>query len=227
MLDDVSFSTFFLSIKIFLSRVVLESLIGARAAATLAATEYGVLYGSLLASGIIIMTVLISTLRTDRNRNILVCIFSFGLSWAMIFITCQTRNADSGWLITVHRSQRYIYTPKFICALCILSQVLPVICYSISKQSFIRKTAVFAISLIYLTGINIHNQFNYRSSIGEGRRIRTFVQEVHQEMIKAKNGQDYKAEHVFNRGGHWDIIININERLNRIESGNNHIDPNK
>jgi hypothetical protein len=46
-------------------------------------------------------------------------------------------------------------------------------------------------------------------------------------MIKAKNGQDYKAEHVFNRGGHWDIIIDINARLNRIESGNNHIDPKK
>ncbi|MFC1762666.1 hypothetical protein ACFL6U_11370 [Planctomycetota bacterium] len=207
---NLSFSTVWLSTKVFLCRSLVGAFTGTGVVSSVVASEDGVAYVCLAGIVIILLTILASTFQHNRVRHLSWCILGFGLALGFIFVSCATRNGDQSWIF---RGNWREYTSRLVCALCILTQLVPVLWQALSKQVFLRKTLLLTAIVIYLIAINIHGQFFYRSPLGEGRRLRAFVQEVHQDMIRAKQGDNYKEEHVFNRGGHWDIVLNIDKRL--------------
>jgi len=210
---EFSIENFLLAIKVFFARVIFESIFGAHVTNLLINGE-SILYIFGISICIICLAFCVAMAGDSPRKRTMILggaiIYGFAIVYISILIRCTTPDIKINFL----REQyfvRYIYVPKLIFAGVIIYQAATIFFTIVRKSKCIRLIFIFSL-IFYLAAVNYDNAHLYRDSVEEGRRVREFLLSVQYDLKYKKEGKFYQPVHKLDRGGKWDIIIEIDKR---------------
>lgn len=206
---DVSLESILWAMKVFITRVVFESVLGARAT-TLLAANGGLHY--IYAGAFLILCLLANMIRTSerRLRETVLTAGVIALAFGIVQISTLVRYVGpEARLIHLENPflQRYIYVPKLIFTAFLLSQLVPRLQRYYSRFDVPQKTVFLALCGAYILGISGDNQFLYRGSRSEGLRVKSFVESSYTDLLRARKGESHRVMHTLSRDDGWDIVL--------------------
>jgi hypothetical protein len=212
----ITFGSFALATKLFLTRVLFEMVSGAKVSTALlsAVPEGGHLLGFVVLSILVFLTVTGSSTSQVKWATPLALLLMFGVVFASV---AARISSDFITEISNPYLQRYFYVPKLVVAVLLLSQVVPRVRNSMSRVGLLAKGLVLASVAIYLLEDNRVNNYLYRSSLSEGRRVEGFLADVQTNVERARAGLPYASERILQREDPWNLILSVNNHVGKID----------
>lgn len=207
------------SCRVFLSRVIVEILVGPRITIALEARHKGWVT-CLVGAGLLIFWVLFRIHRSKNQDETVDATFKT-LCWTelylwltallIVIISTHLRHLNDERLIFLLEPnlQRYIYVPKLMISYLVLSRLVPVIHCRVKRLTIPSLCVATLLFVIYLSLINIVNAFLYRSDAQESRQLAVFLQEVQLNLDRKASGEPYNDRLVLVRDVDWDIRLRI------------------
>jgi len=214
------------AVRVFLSRVIVESIAGPRLITALEAHGWG---GLTAAAGTVLLAIWLGFRwwfhgqQTGQSKKV---DFTAGFqevvgggmylwmaAFAIVFISVHLRYADlaaqairSIYLMEPNL-QRYVYVPKLIVLYLVLSRGIPVFRGWLKRVSIPVKIVSGLVLIAYLVIINVHNAPLYRTDPVEGRRLKIFLEDAATNLRRRDGGGDYAPRMILERDGDWDIVL--------------------
>ena len=212
----ITFSSFALTTKLFLTRVLFETISGAKISTALlsAVPEGGHLLGFIVLSTLTFLTVTGNSASRVKWATAMALLLMFGLVFASV-----AARISSGFIneISNPHFQRYFYVPKLVVAVLLLSQVVTRVRNDMSRVGLLAKGLILACVAIYLFQVNRVNNYLYSSSLAEGRRLQGFLTDVQTNVRRAGAGLPYTSEWVLQREDPWTLILSVNRHIGKID----------
>lgn len=205
-----------LAIKLFLSRVVFETISGAMAGTTLIPENAQfVHYSALAILGIVLSLTLSSRISWRAKCGVVI---GLGLAFGIVLASTLARLATGPDFPHVFKFylQRYFYVPKLLIAIFLLAQVIPRLRKFLSSLSIEAQIPFLGACAIYLIGLNRSNNRLYANVHEDGVKIAAFLRTVQQHQAFARADQEYTSQWRLPRQEtNWDIQLNIDEHLGK------------
>jgi hypothetical protein len=215
----ITLGSFALAAKLFLTRVLFETVSGAKISTALlsAAPEGGHLLGIVVLSILVFLTVTGNSASRVQWATAIALLLMVGVVFASVAVRMSSGpNAD----IYNPYFQRYFYVPKLVVAAFLLSQVVPRLRKGMSGLGLLAKGSILVGVASYLLAVNRVNNFLYGSSLGEGRRMAAFLTDVQTNVQRARAGLPYASEWVLQREEPWSLTLSVNRHVGK--SDQNH-----
>ena len=225
------------AIRVYLSRVIVESVAGPRLTTALEAHGFGWLtavtgVGLLLAwfgcrqhlrrrfPGAFSRYSGNGSDETHRHRQLLIWIelYLWVVAFAIVFTSVHLRYTEMenpairSIFLVEPNLQRYVYIPKMIIMYMVLSRVIPILRAWLENVSIPMKIVSGLVFSIYLMIVNVHNISLWRTDPSEGRRLKAFLEEVDLNTRRKASGREYEPRMILERDGDWDIIFKFDTR---------------
>lgn len=209
--------------KIFAIRVCCEALFGVRATTLLAAHD-GTHY--LYAFGITILSIIAFLISTSKHLKRDACVAGgmLVLALALVLISTVVRYPppdDKPNALESTHFQRYVYVSKLIFATLVLWQLVPRIQSSLRCQNTITRAALLVAISMYVIGINEDNQIFYGVPQKQAKSLRDFIHSASTDLKRAQQHQPYQSRHVLDRGGEWDIVLLLDNKIGDMKDTGN------
>lgn len=209
---DISIAKFLFSFKVFLSRVMFESFLGAKVTTLLVANG---LSGYVYCFGLIFVLGLLSMIISgdQRTKNFVIFCVAVSLAFLVVFISvmvrCTTLDERIYWL-TEPTLQRYFYVSKVIVVFLFGWRLSRLIDPGYLSNKLLSSLLCVS-AVIYLFAVNYSNKFLYSNNPAEGLRIGQLVAEASEEYRKKQIGLPYTNIHKLDRGGAWTFTLSLDE----------------
>lgn len=204
-----------LSVRLFLSRVVFELLVGTMAGTTLIPDNAQFVHYSALTilAGLAAWT-LANKLSLGAKAGVAIAV---GLAFGLIFASTAARLATGPDLPHVFKFylQRYFYVPKLIMGGLLLAAAIALFRSARSSLPGAAQVILLAGCGVHLLGLNRANNRLYENVHADGVKVAQFLAQVRQHVQLARAGSPYTAEWVMPREEGWEIRLDIDRHLNR------------
>jgi hypothetical protein len=215
-----------LTAKLFLSRVLLETVSGAPASTMLLSFSPRSTYflGTAVLSVQVFLAVTASASSKAKWAIAIGLLLASGIIFVSVAGTLESKRAAYFRLASGSSApaeiynphlQRYFYVSKLIFMILLLSQVIPRLRRAIFRLQPMAIGLVLIGAVSYILALNGYSNYLYTSSLAEGERVAAFLSDVQANVRRAEAGLPYTSEWVLPRGGAWDVRLSIDSHLRR------------
>jgi hypothetical protein len=210
----ITLQSFALALKLFLTRVLLEIVSGAKASVALLAAAPG--GGDLLGIAVLLFLVFLSVTDDSTSQVQWATAIALLLMFGLVFASVAARMSRD-FVADVFNAyfQRYFYVPKLVLAIFLLSQAVPRLRKGVSSVKLLAKCSILIGVAAYLVQTNRINNSLYQNSVTEGRRVKAFLSDVQTHVQRAKAGLPYTSEWILPREEPWSVALSINKHLRK------------
>jgi len=212
----LSLSSLVFAAKVFVSRVCFETVFGAHATTTLivsGSARYVYLLGMVTLAGVVFLALADKPTSWQSAAQVGVLVTAF----ALVFASGSARYTGAARMVYLEDPylQRYVYVPKLMFAVLLLSLVVPYLRAVLAAQRILPAAGIWVAFSLYLLAVNIDNSFLYDSSELEGKRVTSFLIAVDEDVRRARSGVPYTPEHALHKEEGWDVVMNIDQHLGK------------